>query len=34
VEIAIACSSHGGEPVHVALVERLLARVGLDEHSL
>jgi L-asparaginase II len=33
-EIAIACASHGGEPVHVEVVRRLLARVGLDEDSL
>ncbi|HSP09647.1 MAG TPA: asparaginase, partial [Candidatus Dormibacteraeota bacterium] len=33
-EVAIACSSHGGEPVHVAVVQRLLGRAGLDEASL
>jgi L-asparaginase II len=29
-ELAIACGSHGGEPAHVAAVERMLARAGLD----
>jgi L-asparaginase II len=29
-ELAITASSHDGEPVHVALVESLLARGGLD----
>jgi L-asparaginase II len=33
-EIAIACASHGGEPVHVATVERFLARAGLDAGDL
>src|SRR5262249_53757318 len=29
-ELAIACGSHGGEPEHVAVAERMLARAGLD----
>ncbi|MDQ6847595.1 MAG: asparaginase [Candidatus Dormibacteraeota bacterium] len=33
-EVAIACASHGGEPVHVAVVRRLLGRSGLDESAL
>ena len=33
-ELAIACASHNGEPVHVDVVERLLKRVGLDETAL
>jgi L-asparaginase II len=32
--LAIAASSHDGEPVHVALVESMLARVGLDGSAL
>ncbi|QCQ89804.1 asparaginase [Rhodococcus sp. SGAir0479] len=33
-ELAIASASHEGEPAHVALVERLLARSGFDETRL
>lgn len=33
-EIAIACASHGGEPEHVAAVEGVLARAGLDGTAL
>lgn len=33
-EVAIACASHGGEPVHVEVVRRLLERAGLDEEAL
>jgi L-asparaginase II len=33
-ELAIAASSHDGEPVHVALVEAMLARVGIDGSAL
>jgi L-asparaginase II len=33
-ELAIACGSHGGEPKHVAAVERMLARAGLDAAAL
>lgn len=33
-ELAIACGSHCGEPAHVAAVERMLARAGLDASAL
>jgi L-asparaginase II len=33
-EIALACASHGGEPSHVALAGRMLARAGLDASAL
>ena len=33
-EIALACASHGGEPGHVAAVERWLARIGLSPTDL
>ena len=33
-ELALACASHGGEPVHVRLVEAALARLGLSEDDL
>src|ERR1700758_4576780 len=33
-ELALACASHSGEPVHVAGVERMLAAVGLDSSAL
>jgi L-asparaginase II len=33
-ELAIACGSHGAEPAHVAAVERMLARAGLDAAAL
>ena len=33
-ELALACSSHGGEPGHVAVVERMLNRIGLDHSAL
>jgi L-asparaginase II len=33
-ELALACASHGGEPGHVAGVERMLARAGLGERAL
>src|SRR5262252_6765721 len=33
-ELAIACGSHGGEPAHVAMVERMLARAGLEARAL
>ncbi len=33
-ELALACSSHGGEPVHTDSVRRLLERIGLDESAL
>ncbi len=34
LELAVASGSHDGEPVHVALVEAMLAGVGLDESAL
>ena len=33
-ELALACASHGGEPDHVAVAERMLARAGLDAAAL
>src|SRR3984893_6059992 len=33
-ELALACASHSGEPGHVAVVERMLARAGLDASAL
>ena len=33
-ELALACASHGGEPGHVAGVERMLRAVGLDASAL
>jgi len=33
-ELAVTCASHGGEPEHVAAVERLLAKTRLDAQSL
>lgn len=33
-ELAIACSSHSGEPAHIAVVERILAAVGLSSADL
>ena len=33
-ELAIACASHNGEPAHTAVVERLLAKAGLDAGAL
>src|ERR1700730_8522097 len=33
-ELASACGSHGGEPGHVTVVERMLARAGLDAAAL
>ncbi len=33
-ELAIASGSHGGQPVHLAYVRRLLAEVGLSEGDL
>lgn len=34
VELAMACASHRGEPVHVALVESILANGGLSPDDL
>ncbi len=33
-QIATACGSHGGEPEHVAIVERMLQDIGLEEGDL
>jgi L-asparaginase II len=33
-ELALACASHGGEPSHVAVVERMLGRIDLDTSAL
>jgi L-asparaginase II len=33
-EIAIACGSHSGEPLHVETIRAWLARLGLDESAL
>lgn len=33
-EIALACSSHSGEPAHVALAAAMLSRVGKSEKTL
>ncbi len=33
-ELAVACASHSGEPVHVALTRRILAEAGLGEDDL
>ena len=33
-ELALACASHSGEPAHVAGVERMLAKAGLDVSAL
>lgn len=33
-QLALACASHDGEPVHLALVSRMLEEAGLDESAL
>jgi L-asparaginase II len=33
-QLALACASHGGEPEHVALAERMLNDLGLEEGDL
>jgi L-asparaginase II len=33
-EIALACASHGGEPEHVAIAQRMLGDLGLEEGDL
>ena len=33
-QLAVACASHGGQPVHVAYAREMLAGVGLDESAL
>ena len=33
-QIALACASHSGEPMHLDVVRRILASAGLDESAL
>ena len=33
-QLAVSCASHGGEPEHVAIVERMLHDIGLEEGDL
>ncbi len=33
-ELALTCASHGGEPEHIAIVEAMLATLGLEEGDL
>ena len=33
-EIAIACGSHNGEPIHVETVQSMLDKIGMDESAL
>jgi L-asparaginase II len=33
-QLALACASHGGEPEHVAIVEKMLDDLGLEEGDL
>jgi L-asparaginase II len=33
-ELAVACASHAGEPIHVATVRAMLGKAGLDESAL
>jgi L-asparaginase II len=33
-ELAMACASHGGEPEHVAIAQRMLSAIGLEEGDL
>ncbi|MBV6522720.1 MAG: hypothetical protein MNPFHGCM_02870 [Gemmatimonadaceae bacterium] len=33
-ELALACASHGGEPEHVSIAERMLRDIGLEEGDL
>ena len=33
-ELALACASHGGEPEHLVVAERMLASIGLEEGDL
>lgn len=33
-QLAIACGSHGGEPEHVAIIEKMLGDLGLEEGDL
>lgn len=33
-EIALACASHNGEPIHTQIVEAMLKKIGLDREAL
>lgn len=33
-EIAVACGSHNGEPIHIETVARMLGKIGLNEGAL
>lgn len=33
-ELALACASHGGEPEHLAIAQRMLSDIGLEEGDL
>jgi L-asparaginase II len=33
-QLALSCASHGGEPEHVALAQRMLSDIGLEEGDL
>jgi L-asparaginase II len=33
-EVALACASHGGEPAHIEVASRMLARAGLEPGAL
>jgi L-asparaginase II len=33
-ELALACASHGGEPIHAETAARMLAKAGLDANAL
>ena len=33
-ELALACASHGGEPEHILIVERMLASIAMEEGDL
>ena len=33
-QLAVSCASHGGEPEHVAIVERMLHDIGMEEGDL
>lgn len=33
-QLAVSCASHGGEPEHVAIVQRMLRDIGLEEGDL
>ena len=33
-QLALACASHGGEPEHVAIAEKMLSSIGMEEGDL